>query len=109
MSQLSQLERQYAQLVSTYEMVTNQYNQMVRNAKMITSKTRWKAVLSPWAFPSATNTYGSTDGWVSAVNSGFGALNGYLQAVTRLQTYSPVWSTMNARANRTLSRETTRL
>jgi len=95
-SQLAQMEKQYSELVSTYQMVTNQYNQMVRNAKMITSKARWKAVLSPWAFPSATNTYGSTDGWVSAVNSGARALNGYLQAVTRLQTYSPVWSSLNA-------------
>ena len=95
-SQLTQLEKEYTELVSTYKMVTNEYNQLVNDAKMITSKSRWRAVLTPWAFPTATSTYGSTDGWISAVNSGFLALNGYAQAVTRLQTYSPVWGSMTA-------------
>jgi hypothetical protein len=92
--QLTQMQQEYTQLVKTYGMVTNQYNQMVVNSKMITSKTRWKALLTPWTFPTATNTYGTTGGWISALNTGAGALGGYKQAVTPLQTYGSVWGSI---------------
>ena len=72
-AQLQQMEQQYNQLVTTYEMVTNQYNQMITNARMITSKARWKAVLTPWQNPTATNTYGTTSGWISALRTGNGS------------------------------------
>src|SRR5262245_1429082 len=68
-SQLSWLRKQYEQLVSTYALIKKQYEQMVFNAKMIEGKLRWKAVLNPWKFPTATNTYGTTSGWMGAVNS----------------------------------------
>src|SRR5689334_6250544 len=94
--QLTQLEQQYSQLVKTYTMVTNQYNQMVSNAKWIVSKARWRAMLTPWTHPTATNTYGTTGGWIGAVNNGFAALAGYNQAVTRLNSYSSVWGTIGS-------------
>jgi len=95
-SELTQLEQEYTQLVKTYNIVTNQYNQMVTNAKMITSKSRWKALLTPWRFPTATNTYGTTGGWIGALNSGSGALSGYSQAVTPIKTYATVWGLIDA-------------
>lgn len=91
-SELTQLEKEYTQLAATYNMVTNQYNQMVTNAKWISSKTRWRAMLSAWQFPRAANTYGTTGGWIGAVNTGGGALGGYTQAVTQLKNYAPVWA-----------------
>lgn len=93
-SQLTQMQQQYTQLVKTYTMVTNQYNQMVTNAKMITSKARWKALLTPWRFPTATNTYGTTSGWITALNTGNGALGGYQQAVTPIRNYATVWGSI---------------
>src|SRR6266699_2258503 len=93
--QLTQLQQEYDQLVKTYDMVTNQYNQMVIDATMITSKARWKAILSPWTFPAATNTYGTTDGWISAVNTGAGGLSGYEQAVTPIRNYASVWGSID--------------
>jgi hypothetical protein len=94
--QLTQLQQQYDQLVKTYNVVTNQYNQMVINAKMISSKNRWKALLTPWKFPAATNTYGTTAGWISALNTGYGSLNGYQRAVTPINTYASVWGTIDS-------------
>src|SRR6476661_8837042 len=79
--QLTQLQQQYTQLVKTYTMITNQYNQMVTNAKWIASKARWRAMSTPWIRPTATNIYGTTGGWIGAVNSGAAALAGYTQAV----------------------------
>ncbi len=94
--ELAQLKQEYDQLVKTYQVVTNQYNQMVTNAKTITSKARWKALLTPWRFPTATNTYGSTGGWITALNSGGGALTGYQRAVTPISTYASVWGSIAA-------------
>src|SRR3954467_8202413 len=82
--QLTQLEQQYAQLVKTYTMVTNQYNQMVTNAKWIVSKARWRAMLTPGTHRPAPNAYGTTGGWIGAVNSGAASVAGYTQAVTKL-------------------------
>ena len=93
-TQMTQMVKEYNQLVTTYNMISNQYNQMVTNARFLTSKGRWQARLSAWKFPTATNTYGTTGGWVGAVNTGAAALNGYLNSVTQLKTYSPVWGTI---------------
>jgi conjugal transfer/entry exclusion protein len=103
-AEVSQLAQQYSQLVKTYQMVTNQYNQMVTNATMITSKARWRALVSPWSLPSATNTYGTTAGWISVLKTGSGALGGYQSSVTPLHTYSPVWSSMNSTQQDSISR-----
>ena len=92
--QVSWLSQQYNQLVKTYNTVTNQYNQMLTNAKWIVAKARWKAVLSAWKFPTATNTYGTTGGWIGAVNTGTAALSGYLNSVNQLRTFAPVWNTI---------------
>ena len=95
-AQLAQMEQQYNELVNTYQMVTNQYNQMVTNARMITSKARWKAILTPWQLPSATNTYGTTAGWISALRTGSGGASGYTQSVTTLNNYAPVWGSISS-------------
>jgi hypothetical protein len=94
----------HSELVSTYEMVTNQYNQLVTDAKMITSKTRWKAILTPWQFPTAKNTYGTTSGWISALRTGSGSASGYAQSVTALNNYGPTWGSISASQQDQISR-----
>ena len=89
--QITEMERQYTQLLNIYGTVTNQYRQIVTNARMIGSKARWRAALTPWIAPQAGNTYGTTGGWIVALNSGSGSLAGYQQAVTPLRNYGPVW------------------
>ncbi len=102
--QLTQLQQQYTQLVKTYDMVTSQYKQMVLNAKWIASKARWRAMLTPWTHPTATNTYGTTGGWISAANSGSAALSGYVQAVTKLNTYASVWGAIGSSQQQNIGR-----
>src|SRR5262252_6765814 len=65
--QLLQLEQQYAQLVQTYQMIRSQYEQMVWMAKRVPVEmaSRYRAIASPWKMSSATDTYGTTGGWVS--------------------------------------------
>jgi type IV secretion system protein TrbJ len=95
-SQLTQLQQEYSQLIRTYNMVTSQYNQMVANARMITGKARWRAITTPWMLPTASNTYGTTGAWISALNTGIGTLNAYNQAATPMLNYSPVWGSIGA-------------
>src|SRR5437764_1187547 len=68
-NEISWLTKQYNQLVDTYAMITNQYNQMVTNARWTVGKARWKAASTPWTRLSATNTYGTTGGWIAAMNT----------------------------------------
>src|SRR3984893_16450749 len=72
--QLAQMDRQYTQMVQTYQMVTAQYNQMIWMEKMIPANLRahYRALITPWHNSSATNTYGTTGGWIGAINTGNG-------------------------------------
>src|SRR5258708_19068057 len=68
--QLLQMERQYAQLIQTYQMIRSQYDHMVRMAKQVpvNMAIRYRAIATPWQTSSATNTYGITGGLVNGIN-----------------------------------------
>jgi len=87
--QLLRLEQQYAQLVRTYRMITNQYDQMTWMAKRdpVNMIARYRALSTPWRPSSATNTYGSTAGWITGINTGQGVSPGYAGATLPLASY----------------------
>lgn len=89
--QLAQMQQQYTQLVQTYTQITNQYNHMRRMAQIVpvNMMARYRALLTPWRNSGATNTYGTTGGWIGAVNSGVGTAAGYLQSAEQLLAYGP--------------------
>jgi hypothetical protein len=89
LQRLIQLEQQYAQLVETYEMIRNQYNQMLWMAKMVpvNMAARYRALATPWGLSSATNTYGTTGGWITGINSGLDVPAGYSEATQTLESY----------------------
>ncbi len=89
--QLIQMEQQYQQLIQTYTQITNQYNHMLRMARTVPVNmiARYKALLTPWRNSGATNTYGTTGGWIGAINSGVNAVAGYTTAAERLLAYGP--------------------
>ncbi len=88
-SQLVQLQQQYTQLVQTYQMITNQYNEMLLMARQdpVNMIQRYRAQATPWTPSNATNTYGTTGAWVAGINSGQGVAAGYSSATQPLQTY----------------------
>jgi len=96
--QLAQMERQYTQMVQTYQMVTAQYNQMIWMAKMVPANLRahYRALITPWRNSSATNTYGTTGGWIAAINTGTGVPGGYQQAIQQLNAYGAALSDIPA-------------
>jgi hypothetical protein len=87
----NQLIQQLIQLRQTYQQVLNQYNLALQMSKNIENMpARYRATFSEWRSFTATNQYGNTAGWVSAVN-GAGPQSvtpAYQQATIPLLTYS---------------------
>jgi hypothetical protein len=84
-----QLEQQYAQLIQIYQQERQQYEQLVWMGKSLPAnvRARYRALATPWTHPTATNTYGTTGGWMNAINSGSDAEGGYSQASQKLDAY----------------------
>ena len=84
-----QLEQQYQQLIQIYQQSRQQYEQMLRMAQTVpvNMQARYRAVVTPWANANATNTYGTTAGWVTAINTGSGVDAGYTQSTEPLGSY----------------------
>ena len=87
--QLLQLEQQYAQLVQTYQMIRSQYDQMIWMARQVpvNMAVRYRALATPWQPSSATNIYGTSGGWIAAINTGVGVSDGYSRATQPLSAY----------------------
>jgi hypothetical protein len=87
--QLLQMEQQYTQLVQTYQTVRAQYDELLLMAKNIPGSVaaRYRALATPWSSSSAANTYGTSLGWSSAINTGTGVGSGYATATQPLQAY----------------------
>jgi hypothetical protein len=96
-TEVSKLVQQYNQLVQTYQMITNQYNQMLWMAKTLPGNlARFRAIQTPWFLSSATNTYGTTGGWITAVNTGANVPGGYQRATEQLMPYGAALSNVPA-------------
>ncbi len=93
--QVIRLEQQYDQLVRSYQMLRNQYNQLIWNAKQVpvSMAARYRAKSTSWHPSFASNTYGTTRGWINAINTGDDVALGYAQATETLREYG---SALNA-------------
>jgi len=69
-AQVAQIAREYTLLMQTYQMTTNTYNVLLNNARMIQGKNGWMYLTAPLMYPSASNTYGTTGGWMGTLNTG---------------------------------------
>lgn len=87
--ELLQLEQQYDQLVQTYHMIQNQYQQMLWMAQQdpVSMITRYRALATPWLPSTAPDVYGNTAAWVAGINTGQGASGGYAGATQPLGRY----------------------
>ena len=87
-TEVTKMVQQYNQLVQTYQMITNQYNQMLSMAKTLPGNlARFRAIQTPWFLSGGTNTYGTTGGWISAINTGANVPGGYQMATEQLLPY----------------------
>ena len=87
-TEVGKMVQQYNQLVETYRMITSQYNQMLWMAQSLPGGlARFRTIPTPWFQASATNTYGTTGGWIAAINSGANVAGGYQDATEPLLPY----------------------
>ena len=87
-AEVGKMVEQYNQLVETYRMITSQYNQMLWMAKSLPGGlARFRTLPTPWFQASATNTYGTTGGWIAAINTGANVASGYQNATEPLLPY----------------------
>ena len=87
--QLWQMQQQYMQLVQSYQMLRSQYNQLLWMGQQVpvNMAARYRALATPWKDSSASNTYGTTGGWMTGINTGQGVSAGYSQITEPLGTY----------------------
>lgn len=87
--QLLEMQRQYQQLVNTYQTLRSQYEHLQRMARRVPvdMASRYRALATPWRSSSATNTYGTTAGWIAGINTGVAVSPGYARAVHHLADY----------------------
>ena len=96
-SEVSNLVQQYNQLVRNYQMITNQYNQMLWMAKTLPANlASFQAIRTPWFLSSATDTYGTTGGWITAINTGANVLTGYQGSADPLPVYGAALNSVPA-------------
>lgn len=94
LQQLAQLEQQYTQLVETYHMIENQYQQMLRMATPDAMMARYRAATTQWTNSSAANLYGNTLGWTTAINTGQSVQSGYSAVAEPLANYGSALSNL---------------
>jgi hypothetical protein len=89
LQRLIRLEQQYTQMVQTYQMISNQYNQMLWMAQQapVNMIMRYRVPSIPWGLSSATNMYGTSGNWITGINTGLGILTGYSNATQSLGSY----------------------
>ena len=56
----------------------------------------YRALITPWSNSTATNTYGTTGGWIVAINKGSGVSGGYQQAIHPMGAYGDALSNVPA-------------
>lgn len=87
LEQSSKFVTQINQMIRTYNRITQQYEHMVYQAKYIARLYRYQAPSTIWRALSGTDTYGKTDKWIKAVNTGLNTAQGWENATVRVLTY----------------------
>jgi hypothetical protein len=85
----AELEKQFTQLVQTYQQLRAQYELLQHQAQRlpVDLNHRYRSLPTPWLALDAANTYGTTDTWFVAANTGHNAGIAYKQTTRPLLSY----------------------
>lgn len=86
-----QLEQQYGQLVTTYQLLKDQSKLAPGDLS-----SRYRPIATPYLNLVATDTYASNAGWVYTANTGWEATSGYQSSTNTLKTYGPSLEQLSA-------------
>lgn len=84
-----QLRQEYTQLVQTYNQIREEYRLLFEQSRRIPvlMNVRYRITPTPWLFLSASQTFGTTAGWILTANTGHDATAAYQMATSRLRDY----------------------
>ena len=83
--QVGQMEQQYQELVSTYNVISNRYQLAVQMAEHFSAKSLWQGLRASVAPNLTFNTYGETADWQTAVTTGNRAWQAWQEATFPLK------------------------
>jgi hypothetical protein len=94
----TELQRMFAELVTTYEQIRTQYLLLWQQAQRIPvlMNTRYRALPTPWLPLAAADAYGTTAGWIHTANTGSAATAAYALATQALRNYGGGMSGLSA-------------
>lgn len=104
---LIQAFQEYQLLSQMYQNMNTVMLEAENAAKWSVNKGAWIPSRVPaYGIPTTTNTYGTSAGWVQALNTGTNAMGGYNAAVVPLQPYSAAaWSSLSPSQQDTVGRQ----
>jgi len=93
-----QLQRQLAQLITTYQQIRTQYRLLRTQAEKLpfSLEARYRSLRTPWRPLVATSAYGTTTTWIDAANTGHDAVTAYTRATQRLGSYAGALAGLSA-------------
>jgi hypothetical protein len=94
----AELQRQFTQLVTTYEQIRTQYLLLLQQARLLpfNMNLRYRAMPTPWLPFDSANAYGTTATWILAANNGHEASTAFASATQLLRSYGAAMSTLSA-------------
>jgi hypothetical protein len=94
----AELERQFTELVQTYEQIRTQYELLQYQAQRlpVDLDVRYRSLPTPWLSFVAATTFGTTDTWIRAANNGHDAATAYAQATRPLLDYGAAMAALSA-------------
>lgn len=94
----AELQRQFTQLVQTYQEIRTQYELLKYQAQRlaVNMDLRYRSLPTPWLPFAGTTTYGTTGWWLLTANTGHEAATAYVQATHPLRTYGAALAQLSA-------------
>jgi hypothetical protein len=80
---IEQAVKEYNLLFQTYQTTQNTYNVLLNAANMIAGKYGWQYITAPLIYPTSHDAYGTSGGWMGALNGDLGVIQAYEQATMR--------------------------
>lgn len=96
LTEISQIAQEYDLLMRTYQSTENTYNVLLNASNMLKGKGSWRYIMMPMMYPSSTNVYGTSGGWIGTLNTGASAVQAYDMAAMRMSSPYGLWSSLSA-------------
>ena|SRR5688500_13367722 len=107
--QITKMKEQINWMRQQYEVQTDTYMQIYRNAQYLMNKNRWTAAIRSWTYPVYGSRSGKTAPWAAATKDGTRAAEAWTETAAGLPDIISAHGTLGNRRSRKSSAATSRL